>query len=135
MTKQCFVIMPYGQLGTNEEEKNRRFFESVIKPVAKEVGYETVRADDADLRSITKTVFLSLAKAPLVIADLTGASPNVFYELGIRHTLVSCGTILITIDLPESTVFNIHGYPIIQYIEGEEKEFCDRLRDTISKVL
>jgi nucleoside 2-deoxyribosyltransferase len=29
----------------------------------------------------------AIAKADLVIADLSGQNPNVFYEVGIAHTL------------------------------------------------
>ena len=39
-----------------------------------------------------------LASAVVVVADLTGARPNVYYELGIRHGL-KIGTIIITQDI------------------------------------
>lgn len=45
--------------------------------------------------SFIKDIVVDLANADLVIADLTGARPNVYYELGIRHAL-RVGTIIIT---------------------------------------
>ena len=35
---------------------------------------------------ITEQVFRRLRDDDVVIADLTGANPNVMYELGLRHT-------------------------------------------------
>lgn len=34
---------------------------------------------------ITTQIINQIIECPLVIADLTGANPNVFYELAIRH--------------------------------------------------
>jgi hypothetical protein len=36
---------------------------------------------------ITSQVIQHIVEAPLVIADLTGRNPNVFYELSLRHAL------------------------------------------------
>jgi hypothetical protein len=34
-----------------------------------------------------QSVWESISKASIIIADLTNRNPNVFYELGIAHTL------------------------------------------------
>ena len=43
--------------------------------------------DRADVGNIMDQVIASLDRADLVVADLTGSSPNVFYELAIRHSI------------------------------------------------
>jgi hypothetical protein len=48
--------------------------------------------------NFVKGIVEDLDSSELVIADLTGSKPNVYYELGVRHAL-RIGTILITQDL------------------------------------
>lgn len=55
-----------------------------------------------------------LAESDMVIADLIGINPNVFYELGIRHVLSKSGTILI-INKGESIPFDNASHRVIQY--------------------
>jgi len=49
--------------------------------------YEVKRADEPIPGLIDKRVFIQLQEAPLVVADLSGHNPNVFYELAVRHLL------------------------------------------------
>ena len=44
--KRCFVIMPFGKRRTPEFKRNKKIYNSMIKPVMKACGYETVRADE-----------------------------------------------------------------------------------------
>jgi hypothetical protein len=60
-----------------------------LENVAQERGekWECRRSDDIKASgSITREIVTSLHTADLVIADLTGNNPNVFYELGIAHS-------------------------------------------------
>ena len=51
-------------------------------------GLRCERADDIyDISGIMQSVWESISKASIIIADLTNRNPNVFYELGIAHTL------------------------------------------------
>ena len=62
-------------------------FEDVIAPACTAFGLEAVRADMiARSGEIPEQIFRQLRDSPVVIADLTGANPNVMYELGLRHT-------------------------------------------------
>jgi hypothetical protein len=85
---KCFIICPIGKPDSEIRKRADIVFENLIKPAFSELGIEPVRADHIELPGlITKHVTDYLCEAPLVLADLTGNNPNVFYELGIRHTL------------------------------------------------
>ena len=61
--------------------------EYIINPVCDSFGYSVVRADKmTNSGLITKAIIEQIISADLVIADLTGSNPNVFYELAIRHS-------------------------------------------------
>ena len=60
----------------------------MLSPVLKKNGYTPVRADQmAKVGLITSQIINAIIDSPLVVADLTGSNPNVFYELAIRHAI------------------------------------------------
>src|SRR5687768_9663237 len=79
MTKRAFVLMPFAA----EFDAAYRMF---IKDALEQAGFTTERADDLlNQRNIMHDIISSIANAGLIIADLTGSNPNVFYELGIAQ--------------------------------------------------
>jgi tetratricopeptide (TPR) repeat protein len=57
-----------------------------------------------------------LAAADLVVADLTEFNPNVYYELGARHTLRRAGTIMLWDQTRKGKVpFDLQDYRVINY--------------------
>jgi len=98
--KACFVIAPIGEEGTETRRRSDQVLTHIIKPAAKECGYETVRADEiSEPGIITSQILQHLIDDDLVIADLSDKNPNVFYELAVRHTVKK---------------------PIVQIIQSEE---------------
>lgn len=84
----CFVIAPIGEEGTEIRRRSDQVLKHIITPAAKECGYRTIRADTiSEPGMITSQVIQHLVEDPLVIADLTGRNPNVFYELAVRHAV------------------------------------------------
>jgi hypothetical protein len=78
---ELFVVMPF-------TEGLAQVYDGHIKAVAKGLGLSVARADDFfGTHSIVEDVWRALYHARVVIADCTGRNPNVFYELGIAHTL------------------------------------------------
>jgi len=73
-----------------------------------------VRADE-DLRPgrIIDQVFYDIRNAAIVIVDLTGEPPNVFYELGIAHVLNKTTILLINKD--SSIPFDVLAFRAIKY--------------------
>src|SRR5688572_11817576 len=85
----CFVIGPIGSDGSPERKHSDLLLHAVIKDVLErsEFGYKVKRADeDADPGMIGDRVVSDIVNSELIVADLTGLNPNVFYELGIRHS-------------------------------------------------
>lgn len=82
----CFIICPIGEEDSATRKRSDELLEFVIEPALKECGYIAYRADRLDHPgSITSQVIRHIIDSPLVIADLTEANPNVYYELAIRH--------------------------------------------------
>lgn len=84
--KECFVVSPIGAEDSETRERADKLLEHVIEDTVEDFGYDTVRADQLDEPGkISTQVIQHTVNAELVIADLTGENPNVFYELAIRH--------------------------------------------------
>lgn len=122
--KLCFVIMQFGAADTPEFKTNRALYESIIKPAVEEagLGYSCKRSDDImHPGSVIKDIVKALWDADVVIADLTGRNPNVFYELGVRHALKG-RTILLTQSI-EDVPFDVRSYRVIQYVSNSAAGF------------
>lgn len=79
--KFCFVIMPFkGDL--------KEVYEKAIKPASKEAGFTPLRVDEVPgIYNINRKIIQNIFTSEVVIADLTGWNPNVFYELGVAHSI------------------------------------------------
>ena len=132
--KKCFAIMPFSGTKSCTEQKWTEIFEYIIKPAVEEsgFGYECERSV-AERENIIKGILEALNKANVVIADLTDNNPNVFYELGVRHTL-SNRTILIA-QGEEHIPFDLKPYPTTFYsksltnIEEFKNDIKKKLQD------
>jgi len=86
--KTCFVISPIGDDGSDIRKRADQILKHVLKPAADSCGFNAIRADDiSEPGIITSQVIQHIIDDPLVVADLTGMNPNVFYELAIRHAI------------------------------------------------
>jgi hypothetical protein len=86
--KICFVIAPIGSEGSDVRIRSDQVLKHIITPSVEQCGYRALRADlISEPGLITSQVIQHIVDDPLVIADLTGWNPNVFYELALRHTL------------------------------------------------
>jgi len=62
--------------------------ENVIEEAIEDFDYSLIRSDIMDKPGkITNQIIRKVIESELVIADLTGDNPNVFYELALRHSV------------------------------------------------
>lgn len=84
----AFVISPIGEPNSPERTRADQILEYIVSPVVSEFGYKAVRSDKISKPGIITTQIINhIINDPLVVADLTGHNPNVFYELAIRHAI------------------------------------------------
>ena len=87
MAERAFVIMQVGAKDSPERKRADEIYNFIVVPAVEGAGLEPYRADlDLSPGAITPKMLSELLGARLVIADLTGRNPNVFYELGITHS-------------------------------------------------
>src|SRR5215469_3871637 len=86
----CFVDMPFGKktdLASGVEVDFDQIYEAAIEPAIIGSGLDPIRGDRERTGGIIHApMFGRLLLSDYVVADLTLSNPNVFYELGIRHT-------------------------------------------------
>lgn len=83
--RRCFVVSPIGDAGTDIRKNADQLYQHIIKPVCEKCGFNAQRVDELNTSgSITQEILEALNDYELVIADLTGHNPNVFFEIGYR---------------------------------------------------
>ena len=124
-----FVLSPYG-------DPFDEIFEDHLKTCVGSLGLQCIRADDIyDNQSIIEDIWRCINEARIVIAELTGRNPNVFYETGIAHT-IGKEVVLITQSM-EDVPFDLRHLRCIVYQHtprgGENLE--ESLKRTIENIL
>jgi tetratricopeptide (TPR) repeat protein len=98
MKPLCFVLMPFGKK-TDAAGRLVDFdevYKQLIGPAIRAADMDPIRADEEQVGgSIHKPMFERLMLCDYAVADITGANPNVYYELGIRHAVRPRSTILL----------------------------------------
>src|SRR5687768_8498969 len=138
---RCFVVMGFGtktDYATGRKLDLNKSYRLLIKPVVEEKGLVCIRADEIrHSGSIDVPMYKELLKADVVIADLSTANVNAFYELGIRHALRPHTTIVISED-KMAYPFDLNHIKITSYThlgEGIEYEEVERFRKILGETL
>ena len=86
----------------------------VIQPVCADLGIKAYRASDIYRPGVVlQDIIQGLAESSVIIAEITPANPNVFYELGYSHALRKPVILLAERDTP--LPFDVGGYRVIFY--------------------
>lgn len=139
---RCFVIGPIGDdlapIGSPERDRYEAGLEvlaKVIEPACAIYGISVERADGIQKRGeIPEQVVVAIRDYELVVADLSGANPNVMYELGLRHATGKC---VIEISEWERLPFDVQWIRTLQFVRADQG-FIDarkRLEKAIETVL
>jgi len=104
---KVFVVMqftpPYNEL-----------YSEVIVPVCDDLGLAAIRADEAyGPGIIIADIAREIVEAKVIIADITPANPNVYYEVGYAHAL-NKPTILIA-EKPTQLPFDVSPFRVLFY--------------------
>jgi hypothetical protein len=104
---KAFVVMQFA-------EPYDTFYRDVIQSQAEAAGYDVFRIDEkAGPGIIFQDIQREIEQSEIVIAEITPANPNVFYELGYAHALQK-PTILLA--RRESQLpFDVRSYRVVFY--------------------
>ncbi len=102
-----FVLMPF-------KPEFHAIYQDHILGVVEQLGLNCKRGDTFfSTNIIMQEIWSSIFYAQVCVADCTGKNPNVFYEIGIAHTLGrDCILITQTID---DVPFDVSHYRVIRY--------------------
>lgn len=105
--RKAFVLMPFRQPYDS-------YYAAIFRPALEAVGFSVTRADDIYTpRPVMLDIQESILSADLLLCELTGRSPNVFYELGLAHA-AGKPTILVSTKA-EDIPFDLRHVRVINY--------------------
>ena len=125
ISNHVFVIMSF-----SEDSKLMDAYDS-FQTVCKEFQYDCMRIDDTSAEDrIIPEIFTRIKKSAFVIADLTEAKPNVYFELGFAQGLKM--RVIITAYKGTTLPFDVADMPTI-FWEGQ-KQLKERLREKLEEI-
>ena len=139
----CFVIMPFSQ--TEHELNNKsvtitsdewsHIFEEWIKKAVENYPSRKIKCNRSETvqGNFVKGIIQEINNSEIAIVDLTGQKPNVYYELGVRHSL-RLGTIIITQDFATLTS-DLKSYYCFSYKYSDKNHLYNKLHKKFEKDL
>lgn len=126
----AFVLSPFG------EPFDTVYEDHLIPSVESVSGLKCFRADDIyDNRPIMEDIWKSINEARIIISDLTGKNPNVFYETGIAHT-IGKEVVLITQSMADVPFDLRHLRCLVyEYVPRGMTIFEQNLKNTVANIL
>jgi len=112
----CFVVMPFGEkeLRDGRSVNWDDHYKSVIEPAIKELKMTAIRADEIyGAKPLLDRLWQGIQEAEIVVAELTGRSPNVLYEVGLAHVIGK--RILILTMYPDDVPVDLAEFVQIRY--------------------
>ncbi len=105
-----FMIMPFRQ-------QYNAVYENIIKPVVADLNLTIKRGDDFSSQqgAIMQEVWSAIYACKLVIVETTEDNPNVFYELGIAHTLGKPAILITQAESASDFPFDIRHLRFLRY--------------------
>lgn len=136
MPRSCFVIMPFSSTESCTQTEWTEIFDDVFKRGIEAAGldYECKRSE-ATRGNIIAGIIRDLNDSYVVVADLTDRNANVFYELGVRHSLKNRTIILAQKmgDIPFD--LQAYAYHVYGWRTREEREaLATKLRELLEEI-
>lgn len=141
LERTCFVIMPFGKKKVGEREVDftalyHEVFEPAIQAARTPEGDSLLAARtdmDAFSGSINQEMFEYILYSRMAFADISGFNPNVFYEIGVRHSAQESGTVMFR-QKGHAIPFDITTIKVFEY-DDQGEAGKDASRGVISQVL
>jgi hypothetical protein len=128
--KRCFIVMPFGHADLES------IYDDILKPMVKVCKLKCQRGDDLFGSNIVMDdIRDSIERADIVIADLTRQSANVFYEVGIAHTIGR--PVLLIAQSTEDVPFDLRHHRVLLYENSMSggKKFEKKLKKNLLAML
>lgn len=127
---KVFVAMPYSTFGRRAKRTKPADVEALYRDACDALSTKVSRPVELTIEKyrpesglVHESMFRALYDADIVIADLTGANANVFFEVGVRYGVRRGLTILTSQD--EKTLFDLSGMRIIRYANRLDRLVID----------
>jgi hypothetical protein len=106
----CFVLMPFAQ-GFDE------VYETIREAIeGQELNFTCARADELHGGGhIIEDILRKIGQAEIVVVDLTGRNPNVFYKLGIAQMVKNVEQLILLSQDADSIPFDVKAFRCIVY--------------------
>lgn len=119
-----FVLTPF-------HDDLRDDFEAIAK-VGRDLGFTVNRGDEkASHGDIFSQLLRQIVKAKIIVANISGRNPNVFYELGIAHALDK--PVILLSHSEKDVPFDVQSKRIVFY--GSPEDLHSGLLKMLSRVL
>ena len=127
-TRICFMVMPF------RPELNFLFL-FLQRHLQERHGLRVRRGDTSILtKALMEKIETEIQSADLIIGDITYASPNVFYELGIARANRK-PIIFMTQDDPKQAPVDLRQFEFIQYDLARDHDLIVKLDNAIQNTL
>jgi len=126
---KCFIAMPFS------EEFDAVF--NCIKKALKNENLAALRTDELlGGGHIIEDILEGIATSEIVVVDVTGRNPNVFYELGIAHMCKDVDKVILLSQDIESIPFDLRAFRHVVYRKGPAglRLLSDKLRESVVAV-
>ena len=125
LENQCFFAMPFSDQYTN-------LYDTLVLYL-KNDGYKCIRVDNNLSASvpIINLILNGIATSQFVIVDISETNANVFYELGITHTIKDYENVFIIKEKDAKTPFDIQHLQYIAYDKNNLKELATKLLERL----
>jgi FixJ family two-component response regulator len=122
---QALVLMPF-------KKEFDEIYLSAIKEPLTALGYQCERADELlFVGDVVQQLYDKLEQSELIIADMSGQNPNVFYEIGYADALRK--TVILLVQNENDVPFDVRGRRFIIY-EGNALLLREKLIETVKNL-
>lgn len=134
MNNSMFVACPIGSEGSPERIRSNKLFEHFISPISSSVSMNPIRVDLLNNPGkITDDIINYLENSKIAIIDITGANPNVFFELGYRFKTGKPFVIIKHVSDTSNIPFDISSIRVFNY--SFDITEVDALREKITEAI